>query len=229
MAEPLRLLCFDLDDTLWPVRPVIIRAEHRLRNHLDAVAPQVHQRLGPEDFAAFREARLGADPTLRHRLSALRRLVLEDALRASGYEEAETLAAEAFEVFFDARNDVAYFEGTLEALEALSRRYTLAALSNGNADIRRLGLERIFAFHFNAEGVGAPKPQPAMFEAALQRAGLGPEQAVHIGDHAVDDVQGAAAVGMKTVWVNESGAPWPGPGPAPDWVVPNIPALLEIF
>ncbi|MGA1735376.1 MAG: HAD family hydrolase [Gammaproteobacteria bacterium] len=229
MAEPLRLLCFDLDDTLWPVRPVIIRAEHRLRNHLDAVAPQVHQRLGPEDFAAFREARLGADPTLRHRLSALRRLVLEDALRASGYEEAETLAAEAFEVFFDARNDVAYFEGTLEALEALSRRYTLAALSNGNADIRRLGLERIFAFHFNAEGVGAPKPQPAIFEAALQRAGLGPEQAVHIGDHAVDDVQGAAAVGMKTVWVNESGAPWPGPGPAPDWVVPNIPALLEIF
>ena len=229
MAEPLRLLCFDLDDTLWPVRPVIIRAEHRLRNHLDAVAPQVHQRLGPEDFAAFREARLGADPTLRHRLSALRRLVLEDALRASGYEEAETLAAEAFEVFFDARNDVAYFEGTLEALEALSRRYTLAALSNGNADIQRLGLERIFAFHFNAEGVGAPKPQPAMFEAALQRAGLGPEQAVHIGDHAVDDVQGAAAVGMKTVWVNESGAPWPGPGPAPDWVVPNIPALLEIF
>jgi 2-haloalkanoic acid dehalogenase type II len=229
MAEPLRLLCFDLDDTLWPVRPVIIRAEHRLRNHLDAVAPQVHQRLGPEDFAAFREARLGADPTLRHRLSALRRLVLEDALRASGYEEAETLAAEAFEVFFDARNDVAYFEGTLEALEALSRRYTLAALSNGNADIRRLGLERIFAFHFNAEGVGAPKPKPAIFEAALQRAGLGPEQAVHIGDHAVDDVQGAAAVGMKTVWVNESGAPWPGPGPAPDWVVPNIPALLEIF
>ena len=39
MAEPLRLLCFDLDDTLWPVRPVIIRAENRLRNHLDAVAP----------------------------------------------------------------------------------------------------------------------------------------------------------------------------------------------
>jgi putative hydrolase of the HAD superfamily len=229
MAEPLRLLCFDLDDTLWPVRPVIIRAEHRLRNHLDAVAPQVHQRLGPEDFTALREARLGADPSLRHRLSALRRLVLEDALRASGYADAETLAAEAFEVFFDARNDVAYFEGTLEALEVLARRYTLAALSNGNADIQRLGLEHIFAFHLNAEGVGAPKPQPAMFEAALQRAGLGPEQAVHIGDHAVDDVQGAAAVGMKTVWVNESGAPWPGPGPTPDWTVPDVPALLEIF
>lgn len=229
MAEPLRLLCFDLDDTLWPVRPVIIRAEHRLRNHLDAVAPQVHQRLGPEDFTAFREARLAADPSLRHRLSALRRLVLEDALRTVGYADAEARAVEAFEVFFDARNDVAYFEGTLEALEALSRRYTLAALSNGNADIQRLGLDHLFAFHLNAEGVGAPKPQPAMFEAALQRAGLGPEQAVHIGDHAVDDVQGAAAVGMKTVWINESGAPWPGPGPAPDWTVPHVPALLEIF
>lgn len=229
MAQPLRLLCFDLDDTLWPVRPVIIRAEHRLRNHLDAVAPQVHQRLSSEDFTALREARLAADPSLRHRLSALRRLVLEDALRTVGYADAEARAAEAFEVFFDARNDVAYFEGTLEALEALSRRYTLAALSNGNADIQRLGLDHLFAFHLNAEGVGAPKPQPAMFEAALQRAGLGPEQAVHIGDHAVDDVQGAAAVGMKTVWVNESGAPWPGPGPAPDWVVPHVPALLEIF
>ena len=73
------------------------------------------------------------------------------------------------------------------ALEVLSKRYTLAALSNGNADIRRLGLERIFAFHLNAEGVGAPKPQPAMFEAAL-RSGAWPGQAVHIGDNAVDDV-----------------------------------------
>jgi 2-haloalkanoic acid dehalogenase type II len=224
-----RLLTFDLDDTLWPVRPVIIRAEHRLRNHLDAVAPRVYAELSSDEFTAIREARLAAEPSLRHRLSDLRRLVLEDALRAVGYGDAPALAAGAFEVFLDARHDVAYFEGTLVALQALARRYTLAALSNGNADIRRLGLEDIFAFHLNAEGVGAPKPQPAMFEQALQRAGLGPEQAVHIGDHAVDDVAGAAGVGMKTVWVNEGGGPWPGGDVTPDWTVPNVPALLDLF
>jgi putative hydrolase of the HAD superfamily len=68
-----------------------------------------------------------------------------------------------------------------------------------------------------------------MFEQALQRAGLGPEQAVHIGDHAVDDVAGAAGVGMKTVWVNEGGGPWPGGDVTPDWTVPNVPALLDLF
>jgi putative hydrolase of the HAD superfamily len=45
----------------------------------------------------------------------------------------------------------------------------------------------------------------------------------------VDDVAGAAAVGMKTVWVNESGAPWPGGEVTPDWTVPNVPALLALF
>ena len=115
-----RLLTFDLDDTLWPVRPVIIRAEHRLRNHLDAVAPRVYAELSSDEFTAIREARLAAEPSLRHRLSDLRRLVLEDALRAVGYGDAPALAAGAFEVFLDARHDVAYFEGTLVALQALA-------------------------------------------------------------------------------------------------------------
>ena len=41
-----------------------------------------------------------------------------------------------------------------------------------------------------------------MFEAALGHNGARPEEAVHIGDHPIDDIQGAASVGMHTVWAN---------------------------
>ena len=50
---------------------------------------------------------------------------------------------------------------------ALARRHRLGALTNGNADIARLGLDRFFRFAFSAADVGAAKPAPEMFRAAL--------------------------------------------------------------
>jgi HAD superfamily hydrolase (TIGR01549 family) len=47
--------------------------------------------------------------------------------------------------------------------------FDLYALSNGNADIQRVGLGHLFKQHFSAAGVGAAKPDPRMFQAALDR------------------------------------------------------------
>ena len=95
-----------------------------------------------------------------------------------------------------------FFPDALTVLEQLRRNYLLAALTNGNADYRRLGLDRYFAFGYCAADVGAGKPHPAMFERALARANVAPTQAVHVGDHPVNDVQGATAVGMATIQVD---------------------------
>jgi len=225
----IRLITFDLDDTLWPVGPVIIRAEHRMRDFLDTHAPEVNRRFDRDALNALREDILSKQPELLHDISGLRHRIVEATLEACGYADAPGLAAGAFAAFIDARHDIEYFEDALDTLEHLSRRYTLGALSNGNASVARLGLDRYFAFHLSAEGVGRRKPHPAMFERALQEAGVGAEAAVHVGDHADDDIRGAHQVGMGTVWVNRSGTPWELDDLVPTWEICDLKQLAELF
>ncbi|MEE4302005.1 MAG: HAD family hydrolase [Pseudomonadales bacterium] len=225
----IRLLTFDLDDTLWPVGPVIVRAEHRMRDHLDRLVPALNRRFDREGMAALREQLLAEDPSLVHDISGLRRRVIARAAEACGHADPDAVAESAFAEFMDARHDIEYFEDALDTLAYLSRHYTLGALSNGNASVARLGLDRYFAFHLNAERVGRRKPDPAMFERALQEAGVGADAAVHVGDHPHDDVRGAARVGMGTVWVNRGQLPWEEADVTPTWTVTELTELSALF
>jgi putative hydrolase of the HAD superfamily len=225
----IRLLTFDLDDTLWPVGPVIVRAEHRIRDHLDRLLPELNRRFDQSGMAALRDEVLAEDGSLVHDISTLRRRILTRAAAACGHPDPEAIAASAFAEFMDARHDIEYFEDALDTLEHLSRHYTLGALSNGNASVARLGLDRYFAFHLNAETVGRKKPEPEMFERALVEAGVGAEAAVHIGDHPRDDVLGAARMGMGTVWVNRGQLPWEEAGVTPTWTVTELTELSALF
>jgi len=224
----LRLLTFDLDDTLWPAGPVIVRAEHHMRAWLDREIPALNARFDRDAMNALRERLMQERPELVHDLSEMRRAVIREAARQCEHPDPDAIAEGAFAVVMDGRHDIEYFEDALDTLEHLSRHYTLGALSNGNASVERLGLDRYFAFHLNSEGVGRKKPDPLMFERALQLAGVGPEAAAHIGDHEDDDVRGANAVGMATVWVQRGDSPWRGDD-APTWTIRELTELRRLF
>ena len=199
----IRLVTFDLDNTLWSIDGVIERAEAKTGEWLAERAPK-YAGLGGDRRRAIRDQVVKANPDVRHDLSRLRELVLSETLKACGYvaAEAEQLAAGAFAEFLNWRHRVEFFNGALAVLEALSSTYTLAALTNGNADFRRLGLQRFFSFGYCAADVGVSKPNTAMFDRAIAHADVGADEAVHVGDNAIDDVQGASDAGMATIWVN---------------------------
>lgn len=199
----IRLVTFDLDNTLWSIDGVIERAEAKTGEWLAERAPK-YAELGGDRRRAIRDQVVKANPDVRHDLSRLRELVLRETLEACGHAtaEAEQLAAGAFAEFLDWRHRVEFFNGALAVLEALSSTYTLAALTNGNADFRRLGLQRFFSFGYCAADVGASKPNAAMFDRAIAHADIAAAEAVHVGDNAIDDVQGASDAGMATIWVN---------------------------
>ena len=203
----IRLVTFDLDNTLWSVDVVIGRAERRMRDWLRPRVPE-YQRLAKEDHAALRDGVIADNPGIVHDISLLRERVLAETIEHCGYprSRATELAAGAFAEFLDWRHRIDFFDGALDVLARLACSYTLASLTNGNADFARLGLDRYFSFGYCAADVGASKPHTAMFEQAMAHAGVTPCEAVHIGDHAVDDVQGATAAGMATVWVNLVGS-----------------------
>ncbi len=201
----LRVITFDLDNTLWNVRTVIGGAERRLVAWLEAEIPAaaaVYRNTAA--LMAMRGRLIDEQPQLAHDISSLRAAILRQVMRQSGYQEAQArqLAARAFEVLIEARHDIEFFDGAFGALGNLSRRYALGSLTNGNADPKRLQLDRYFSFSFCAADVGASKPAPALFEAALSHTGAAPHEVAHIGDHPIDDIAGAADLGLHTIWFN---------------------------
>jgi FMN hydrolase / 5-amino-6-(5-phospho-D-ribitylamino)uracil phosphatase len=211
----LAVVTFDLDNTLWDVDGVIRNAERVTRAWFETNVPQVYRLLGQEDFVRLRQEVLAQDARLAHHVSDLRREVFRRAIATAGYpsQQAARLADEAFEVFLHERHRVELFDDALEVLETLARTYRLGALTNGNADVGRLGLDRIFSFAFSAAAVGASKPHPAMFKAALDHSGVDASQMVHVGDHPVDDIEGASRLGIHTIWVNRKGLSYPEDAP----------------
>ncbi|GFM54737.1 haloacid dehalogenase [Pseudomonas cichorii] len=225
----IKLITFDLDDTLWDTAPAIASAETVLRNWLGEHAP----RLGPlpiEHLWEIRSRLIEAEPALKHRISALRRRVLFHALQDAGYEAslAQELADESFEVFLHARHQVQIFPEVQPTLEILAKTFTLGVITNGNADVRRLGLADYFAFALCAEDLGIGKPDPAPFLEALKRGNSDAANAVHIGDHPSDDIEGAQRAGLRAIWYNPQGKVWESEK-RPDAEISSLTQLPEVL
>ena len=206
MIAPL-VLSFDLDDTLWPVAPVIAAAESELLSWLRSRYPQTVSGHSVESMRALRAAVTERFPERGHDLTFLRHRALKDLFAAAGH--AESLADDALEVFFAARNRVEFYEDVRPALLRLRARYRLFALSNGNADLQRCGIADLFAGHVTASAAGAAKPDARIFAALLEMAGVEAHQVLHIGDDPLADVVGATRAGMQAVWLNRDARPWP--------------------
>ena len=222
----IEVVTFDLDNTLWDVDHVIRNAERVTRAWFDVHVPELHATLTSDDIAALRQRVIIERPDLVHNLSRLRQEVFARMIAAVGRSETEAaqLAAEAFQLFLAERHKIEYFDGALDMLEALAARHRLGALTNGNADIVRLGLDRFFRFAFSAADVGAAKPAPAIFQAALMHAGILADGMIHVGDHPIDDIHGAGQLGIHTIWVNLTAADWPD-APPPTRIVDHLTAI----
>ncbi|MCQ4348771.1 HAD family hydrolase [Pseudomonas stutzeri] len=225
----LRLIIFDLDDTLWDAPPVLQAAELALQAWLAAHAPRL---VDPaERLREQRRRLLEREPQLKGRVSELRRRMLRDSLGAAGYAEAEQarLAEQAFRHFLAARQQVRLFPEARPTLARLAERFTLGVLTNGNADVRRIGIADYFRFACSAEQLGVAKPDPRAFRAALARAGVSAQEAVHVGDHPRDDVAGALGAGLRAIWINPQGKAWEGEREPHAQIasLAELPALLE--
>lgn len=207
MLHKVRAVAFDLDNTLWDIEPVIARAEVRLRDWLHEHCPRIPERLSIEDMRAARELLARQEPHNAHDFTYLRITSLAQHARECGYEE--EMAERAFEVFFAARNELDLFEDVRPALHRLRSRYPLATLSNGNADLGRVGLAEFFALSLNARQIGVGKPHPSCFERLAHDLHLAPHDIIYVGDDPFLDVAAARAAGLRTAWMNRIGQPWP--------------------
>ena len=119
-----------------------------------------------------------------------------------GYER--DIAHEAFAIWHAARNQVEPFAEVMPALEKLKRRFRLATLSNGNADLAVIGLAHHFEVSLSAGALGCAKPDPRAYERLADALTLRPAEILFVGDEPHADVVGPRTAGMQTVWVNRA-------------------------
>ena len=200
-------LSLDLDETLWRLDGVIEQAERATHDFLQARYPALAAAYPPERLRELRTEVARADPGLQHDVTALRLRTFEQAARR--VDAPHSVAEEAFEIFIEARHRVELYPDAVPLLDRLHGRLPLVALTNGNADVHRIGMGHYFVAAHSAVQVGAAKPERPMFEAAAYSTGVPMETLIHVGDDPVTDVSGAVQHGLRAVWLNRSGAPWP--------------------
>lgn len=230
MRFPVHAITLDLDDTIWPIGPVIVRAETAMGEWLREHAPRTAAHWPLEAMRALRDEVAAEHPQLAHDFTRQRLITLERMLHAAGDDVA--LAAPAFDAFFAARCDVRHYDDSLDALDRLAARVPLAALSNGNADLHRIGLMHVFRFQLGAREHGAAKPAASIFHAACRQLGCAPAQVLHVGDDVEMDVVGAARAGLRSCWINrpdDAGVHrrWPRSDLRPDLEFSTLAALAD--
>ena len=223
----IRAICFDLDNTLWEIGPVLNRAERILADWLGRRYPRIPERFTPAEVFQMRAALLAEQPHQAHDLSYLRRETLARCAAEAGY--ARDIAHEAFEVWHAARNQVEPYDEVIPALEALKRRFRLASLTNGNADLAVIGLAHHFEVTLSAGALGYAKPDPRAYAALADALTLSTAEILFVGDEPHADVVGPRSVGMQTVWINRAGAVWPDALPAADASVADLAGLAVLL
>jgi putative hydrolase of the HAD superfamily len=188
-----RAILFDLDDTLYDLRSYW---RGRLRLALELALPGASQ---PD-----RDALAQAAQTERIYIAQL-----PDFLRRQGVAD-EALIAAAHEGFHrEWFEQMALYEDALRTLQALRPRYRLGLITNGPSATQRRKIERFELANYLdvlivSEEAGVAKPDPAIFGLALAQLGVGPAEALFVGDSPEYDLHGAAAAGMAYIWMN----PW---------------------
>ena len=204
----IQAITLDLDDTLWPVWPTIKKAEAALHDWLTTHAPNTAAQLETaEAMRSKRDTLIAEFPHMAHDYNFLRVEAIRRSLLSGGDDPA--LAAKAYDVFFEARNSVDLFDDALPALQYLAAKYPIVAISNGTADIQRVGLVKYFKGAISAHEFGIAKPDPRIFKAAAAAVGISVANVLHIGDDSALDAVGALQSGMHAAWLNREGKAWP--------------------
>ena len=220
----IKAISLDLDDTLWPVWPTIGRAEAVLQAWLSAHAPFTAVLSADAELKKAVRAEITARHDDRaHDLSFLRLQSIRALLQQAG--DPVHLAEAAFEVFFAERQRVDLFDDALPALSFWSQRYPVVALSNGNADVHRVGIGQHFHASVSAQSLGVAKPDLRIFLAGADAVGVQPHEVLQVGDDAHADCVGALAAGMQVAWLNREGHEWAHGDARPHLVVRDLHAL----
>jgi putative hydrolase of the HAD superfamily len=212
--KPFKAISFDLDDTLYNNRPIMLAIEKKMvayfAEQLSSYKLAFHRRY----WASFRDEAIQRNPDLSHDVVQVRFESYRLGMLAlhMNEDEAAKQAQAGLDHFISLRSDFTVPKASHELLAALSKKYPLVAISNGNVDTKALGIAHYFQYIHHA-GFQADmdnlllkqKPASDMFSLVCQQLAIKPAELLHVGDCGVADIHGALNAGCQTVWLPHYG------------------------
>lgn len=196
---------FDLDHTLWDFEKNSaltfekIFLDHRIDLELsDFLTVYVPANL--KFWKMYREERITKTQLRYQRLKSV-----FDALDYSISDDFINLVSEEYITHLSSFNNL--FPNTVDVLDYLQPKYRLHIITNGFQEIqkkklRNSGIHDYFTQIIDSEMAGVKKPNPIIFQLALERAKVEPHKSLMIGDSLEADILGAKAVGLHTIHFN---------------------------
>lgn len=197
---------FDLDHTLWDFDvnselafETILKKDHptiEIADFIEKYAPinQACWKLYQYDKITHAELRYNR---LKHTFDALEYFVSDAQIESIAHDYIQLLP-----------ENNRLFDGTIEVLEYLEKKYKLHIITNGFADVQYKKIQNsniagFFKTITNSEMAGVKKPNPVIFEYALNQAKANKESSIMIGDCLEADVQGALDAGLDAIFFND--------------------------
>ncbi len=217
--SPIKAISFDLDDTLYSNGPVMAAIEQKMVAYFAKLLPEHSQVFDTTFWFAFKKQAIKQHNDLAHDVVIVRYESYRLGLLALGKNDAfaDKHAKAALDYFIALRSDFSVPEQSIQLLECLSKRYPLAAISNGNVDTNTLGISKYFQQIYHAgyqqrEGVEVVKssllkhkPAQDMFAVVCQNLAIEPHELLHVGDCGNADIFGALTAGCQTAYLPKYG------------------------
>ncbi len=222
----IKAISFDLDDTLYNNRPVMLAIEKKMVHYFNekfvVLLPKLLSEPKPifnrRFWAPYRQQAIKVIPELSHDVVRVRYETYRLGLLAHNIssDEAEKEAQAALDYFISLRSDFSVPKVSHELLASLSKVFPLVAISNGNVDTKALGIEHYFQHIYHAgfqvgggnhegEYLLRQKPAADMFTLVCQQLAISAEQLLHVGDCGLADIHGALNAGCQTAWLPQYG------------------------
>lgn len=204
-TDSIKAISFDMDDTLYDNRAIMPLAEQAFIGYLQSL-PHLSN-LTSQQFSLAKAHVVENEPQIHHNVELWRKKTTAYLLTQAGLAVSviPSCVESAMEVFLEYRHKVNVPEITHQILNYLANKFPLITISNGNADLDRLGLKCYFQFSLRAGADGLAKPSPALFNLAAKQLGLQTSSILHVGDNLYTDIFGAVQSGMRACWLNASG------------------------
>jgi putative hydrolase of the HAD superfamily len=211
--------------------PVIQHAEETLYAWLSQHYPRITANHNPEQLVDLRKQFTAQDKKYSVDLSMMRYEFLKMLATDNQYDVNE-VASKGFDVFYNARQQVAFYDDVFPALERLSLKYRLGAITNGNASVEKVGLGHLIEHTVSAVDLQIAKPDKRIYQSLADRFDVPTEQILYVGDHPEYDVIGPQVAGLRAAWINREERQWPQSLPLPKYQITNLyelEALLERY
>jgi len=208
---PFKAISFDLDDTLYSNYPVMLATDKKMAAYFIRTLPEhittsVNSQLSFDYhfWLPYKKQALVNNPDVIHDVALWRveSYTLGMINLGIAAPKAQVLAKLGLQEFEMHRSDFTVPEDIHQLLAELGKRWPLIAISNGNVNTHKIGINQYFTQVYHAGEPYKQKPHSDMFDQACSNLNIAPHELLHVGDCGRSDIRGGVLAGCQTAWLS---------------------------